>query len=271
MPNAKQVNIPGTDVKVTSDPTTLVHMVAPTISLNIPKEGWDLVQANNTLGHAIEGIKVLQNAAERLKPVIGRILMEVKVRKLWKGHIQDGKLVYKNWTAYVEDTAQRNGYTRLALFEALRIAEKFPSLGEAGYARFGATRLLIAAANDVSEKSPNHLEVLESSLAGTVDDFKRSFKKSVVLAEGEEPTAAITIRVPESLKDRWNLLCEVTNLKGPELLLAMMEGYKLSKDARKRLAEKEAQAAQVTRIETAIADRKAGSEERVREPETVTA
>lgn len=185
----------------TSDETTKLFRAAGLqgeISLSIP-ENASLESVETTLHLAISGYKRLHEAAEKLKPIIGRILLTVESRKLFKPG-------YKNFTAFVmEKVVKEMGFPRTNAFEALRIAKAFPSLSAAEYTNIGGTRLLLAA-RITNEQDDEYRKILTRASRMTVEEFREQVKLMDAAATGEAPAdtrKVIQIRVPEPVYVRW--------------------------------------------------------------------
>lgn len=198
-----------------SDPMALVHLVTgkEEINLDIP-EGALLGDIETTLGIAITGYRRLSDAAEKLKPIIGRILLVISNRRLYRP-------AFKTFTDYVESVVVgKMGFGRTNAFEALRIAKAFPSLTAAEYQDFGASRLLLAT-QVTDETDPQYKAILETSKAGTVDEFKAAVTE---LKAGTTPTdkVSINLRVLAEVKASWEAALVNSNLSAPELFESML-------------------------------------------------
>lgn len=202
----------------TVDTTALISQVTGgvEISVNIPPNA-KLVDVLHTLDTAINGYKTLQDASERMKPVIGRIIYEIQLRKLYAPD-------YRNITDFIQKRVVDDmGMGRSTAFDALRIAKKFPSMSTADYARYGATRLLLAA-KLTDETKPDHVTVLAHSLEVGVTEFAEEVKDQTT--PESDGLVALTLRVNKSTKTAWLKLVESTpKLKPTRLLKLCMEAY----------------------------------------------
>lgn len=206
----------------TVDTNALVSQVTGgvEISVNIPKDA-KLPDVLHTLDTAIRGYQTLIGAAERLKPVIGRIIYEIQLKALYKPD-------YRNITDFIQKrVVDEMGLGRSTAFDALRVAKQFPTMTTEDYSRFGASRLLLAAKLDETDLGtmgyPDHISVLHHSLEIGVAEFAEEVKQT--LASESDGLSALTLRVNKSTKTAWLKLVESTNMKPSRLLKLCMESY----------------------------------------------
>lgn len=189
------------------------------ISLNIPEDA-KLVDILQTLSVAIQGYKRLSEASEQLKPIIGRILLTVQTRKLFKPD-------YKNFTAFVMDkVCGEMGLGRSNAFDSLRIARAFPTMSVEDYKKYGASRLLLAA-QITSEDDPGHKEVLINASRQTVDEFAGVVKTGKANTQ-RAVTSTISVRVSPEIKTEWQAVLSSSDSTPGELFGAMLEVYQRS-------------------------------------------
>lgn len=188
------------------------------IRVDIPVEA-SLEQVQETLALAVTGYRRLSEASEKLKPIIGRILLTVEERRLFAPR-------YKNFTAFVRDFVMGElGFSRSSAFDSLKIARAFPSFTTEEYQRYGASRLL-AAARVTNEQAPEYRTVLDESTRITVDAFLKHVKAMKPQRALTSRTVILAVRVPPELWQRWKELLEATQLAPPDLFGALLEGYK---------------------------------------------
>lgn len=186
------------------------------ISLNIPEDA-KLVDILQTLSLAVQGYKRLSEASEQLKPIIGRILLTVQTRKLFKPE-------YKNFTAFVmEKVCGDMGLGRSNAFDSLRIARAFPTMSVDDYKKFGASRLLLAS-QVTSEDEPDYKDVLINASRQTVDEFALALKTAKANTQ-RTVTTTVSIRVAPEVKGEWQALLEASDNTPGELFGAMLEAY----------------------------------------------
>lgn len=206
----------------------------PEISVTIP-ESATLKQIEETLAIAINGYKKLSEASERLKPIIGRILLTVSDRKLFRPE-------FENFTTFVEKrVVAQMGFGRSNAFDALRIAKAFPTMDAAQYQRYGASRLL-AASQITSEADPNYLIVLNDSTRQTVEQFKEhvATEKGKRNPSTSSGSVVIAVRCAPLIRDQWQNLLEQTQLAPSDLLAILLEHYKPTKKAIAQLVHRKA-------------------------------
>lgn len=208
------------------EPTELVKLVAGTelISVDIPTNA-TLHEVEATLVLAVDGFRRLNEAAERIKPIIGRILLTISSRRLWR----TAEKPYKNFTEYVEDVVvDKMSLGRTFTFQALRIARAFPGLTAEDYQRYGASRLLIAA-SVTDENDPKYKEILDQSLAVPVATFERTVNEaksaSKEAATASEETQVLSLRLSKDVKKQWDDLLHSSEMSGPELFTEMLAMY----------------------------------------------
>lgn len=204
-PKEQQDMIPVQQIQ-SADPNQLMHLVvgAADINVNFP-DGTPLQDLERTLGLAVQGYQRLSGAAEKLKPIIGRILLTVKQRKLWKGY-------YKNFTAFIQLKAvDQLGFSRASAFDALKIATAFPTLTTEQYARYGGTKLLIAA-KVTNQSKPDYQDVLKLAESQTVDTFKATVAQLKTAGPKRARPCVIAIRCDEATFQHWKSLIDGSDI-----------------------------------------------------------
>jgi len=182
------------------------------ITVDIPMDA-TLEQVEDSLRLAVNGYKRLAEASERLKPIIGRILLTVQERKLYKTH-------YNNFTAFLMDRVVAGmGLGRSNAFDALRIAKAFPSLSNEEYMRIGASRLLIAA-KVTDETEANYKDVLKEATTLTVEEWNARAKE--IKGTGPKASYTISVRVSPEIKAEWTELIGSVDITPPELFEQML-------------------------------------------------
>lgn len=191
------------------------------IKLEIPEDA-TLKQVEATLQLAITGYKRLSEASERLKPIIGRILLTVQERNLFKPD-------YKNFTAFLMDkVVGEMGLGRSNAFDSLKIARAFPSMTNEEYQRYGASRLLLAA-KITDESKADFREVLTDATKVTVEEFKNRIKSARSVTA---TSYVISVRVAPQVKADWTALIESVEGTTPgELFGKLMDAYKATLSA----------------------------------------
>lgn len=199
--------------------TDLLRLVlgAEEISLNVPEDA-KLADLEKTLNMAVRGFRRISEAGERLKPIIGRLLLIAQDRHLFRPD-------YKNITEYIEKKVEGEmGMSRNSAFEALRIAKAFPSLSMADYQKYGATRLL-EALKITSEADPQYRTVLEDSARQTAVQFKGKVKQIIEANVAPSTSFAVTIHLPNEWADSWKGLLLTTSLDPTGLVMELIRSY----------------------------------------------
>jgi hypothetical protein len=186
------------------------------VSVTIP-ENATLAEVENTLQLAITGYRRLSEASERLKPIIGRILLTVQERNLFKPD-------YKNFTQFLMDRVVVGmGLGRSHAFDSLRIARAFPNMSTEDYSRFGASRLLLAA-KITDESKEGYKDVLKDLAKVTVEEGRAKVKE---LAPSSTATSyTISIRVTPEVKAEWIELMDAVEVTPGELFAQMIHDVK---------------------------------------------
>lgn len=186
------------------------------VSVNIP-ENATLAEVENTLQLAITGYRRLTEASERLKPIIGRILLTVQARNLFKPD-------YKNFTQFLMDRVVVGmGLGRSHAFDSLRIARAFPNMSTEDYSRFGASRLLLAA-KITDETKENYKDVLKELSKATVEEGRAKVKE---LTPGSTASSyTVSIRVSPEVKADWTELMDAVEISPGELFAAAIKAVK---------------------------------------------
>jgi hypothetical protein len=210
--------------KIDLDKLDVAVLGGAQINLDIPADA-TLTQVEETLQIVVTGYGQLVAAAERLKPIIGRILVVVDTRRLWV-------TTHTGFTEYLNSLSARFGLARQTAFEALRIARKFPDLTQAEYAKYGASRLLLAA-GITDSTDPEHRNILDQLSKMTVQEGRDKLKaarnklKQGALLNGEAPpeVVTVTIKTIASVRDRWQQALAATDLGASELFSQMVETW----------------------------------------------
>lgn len=207
-----------TDLVQRHDPHALLAFVGvQEINVNIPEDA-KIDQVEDTLSIAIAGYKDLADASERLKPIIGRILLVVQDRKLWKP-------AYRNFTDYLtRKVVEQMKFGRSNAFEALKIARAFPTMSNEDYSKYGASRLLLAS-SVVSEDTEGYQEVLTQSLNTTVDKFKEDVRGLRATSTTRKEVFLVAIRTNAELREHWQTLLKDTGLSASDLLAQMIDAF----------------------------------------------
>lgn len=187
------------------------------ITLDIPSTA-TLIEVQKTLGIAVEGYKRLENGLERVKPLIGRILLHIQTAKLFRP-------TFKNFSEWLDTVVVGEmGFGRSTAFDALRIARAFPTMSTDDYQNYGATRLLIAA-RYTDETREDFRAVLDESTQMTTDQFADSIQHR--LTEGKPPaqTVVLSLRVSPDNKQRWDVRLEASQLSTDDFVTAVLYAY----------------------------------------------
>lgn len=188
------------------------------ITVDIP-EGATLPQVEQTLGIAVEGYKRLYGGIERIKPIIGRIILAIEDRKLYRP-------TYKNMTEFLRVVVEgQMQFSHTAATDALRIARKFSTLSVEQYQTYGATRLLYAA-QVTSDQDEGYKELLDESTRMTVEQFKE--KVDIQRAEGRKApsTVVLTMRVSPETKGEFESLLEASQQTPGDFMTALLFTFK---------------------------------------------
>lgn len=195
-------------------------MDARNISVTIP-EGATLKEVEHTLEIAIKGSNTLDAIRNRLLPVIGRVLLEVEKRKLWKPE-------YKNFTEFVERRIVTDmGFGRTNAFNVLKIARTYPSLSEDEYQRIGVAKL-VEASKLTDESDPEYREVLDTASKQTVEEFKQTVKTRLLEAHplNAERPFLIGLRVTADVMTAWQGIRNAEpDRKSDEIFSSMIDLY----------------------------------------------
>lgn len=180
-------------------------------------EGETLLQIERRLQDAVHGFENLVGAADRLKPYIGHLMLEVRERSLWQGN-------YKNFTDwYQRKVIDDMKFKRSYVLDALKIAIAFPSFTAAQISQYGITKLL-EAAKVTDESKPDAKGLLTESLTMSIPEFKDRVRELRGL-EARETTPTITIRVDQEIRDWWDARLAELGIMPADLFLAMRDAW----------------------------------------------
>lgn len=219
--SARPSNQPSTKTQVTTSgdnaPQELMKAALgfQEVKINIP-DGASLPQMEQYLNTAILGAKRLASASERIRPMIGKLLLEIRNRKLFKPD-------FKNFTDYVLRRVQGEwGYSKSLAFGCLKQIETFPTLDQTNYE---SSKLLLAA-QVTDESQPNYKEVLDSLSRMTVLEGKAHIKQLKDSSTSERTDAiTLSIRVSPATREQWSQMIQDYDMSGEDLLLSCMEAY----------------------------------------------
>lgn len=208
--------------QITPDSLLSVALGDAELSLAIP-ENATLPQVEETMKLAITGHRLLVDAAEKVKPLIGRLLLIVQERTLYKPG-------FKTFTEYVEQRIVKEfQLSRSSAFDALKIARAFPNMTAKDYTAYGASRLLLAATASINEKVPNYREVLDKASRMPVDAFKDQLKLAQATSNSgpdqatEATHVTISIQASPECRARWQALLNASGILAADLLNRMMD------------------------------------------------
>lgn len=196
---------------------------ATEITVDIPKDA-TLEEVKTSLNTIVKAQKGLYAAAGALKPVIGRYLLEVRNRKLFKP-------AYKTFTDfYMNAVVVDMGLPRSTALEALKIAKAFPALKIEQYFKYGSERLL-AAATITDQEEENWEEVLDQLNSVTVEEAWASVKALEVesgdAGETGEAVGVVAVRGPVSMVTLWKgiLAAQPEGTQANEVLQECLQCY----------------------------------------------
>lgn len=184
------------------------------ITLDIPS-GATLLDVQHTLGIAVEGYKRLENGLERIKPIIGRLLLHIQETKKFRPS-------FKNFSEWLDTVVVGEmGFGRSTAFDALRIARAFPTMSTDDYQNYGATRLLIAA-RYTDETHEDYRKVLDESTQMTTDQFADSIHTRLIEGKPPAQTVVLSMRVSPETKQRWDVRLEGSGVSPDEFMTALL-------------------------------------------------
>lgn len=180
-------------------------------------DGETLPQIETRLRDAIHGFGTLVGAADRLKPYIGHLMLEVRERSLWQGN-------YKNFTDwYQRKVIGDMQFRRSYVLDALKIAVAFPSFTAAKVSQYGITKLL-EAAKVTDESKPESKDILAESLTMSIPEFRDRIREIRGMG-AREALPAITVRVEQDIRDWWDARLSELGILPADLFLAMRDAW----------------------------------------------
>lgn len=185
-----------------ADASTLIHLVAGAreISVNFPQDAL-MKDVDDALKIVVDEYKLFHGATEQLEPIIGRILLTIKERKLWKEH-------YRNFTDYMHRRVVGElKFGRSHAWDALKIASAFPSIKQEQFAKYGATNLLRASAV-TDESDPRCKKILARAARETTDQFRETvaeFAQKITKRSRQRPHV-IAVRVDKTTFQHWKAI-----------------------------------------------------------------
>ncbi len=211
------VAVPSTVKKPSSNELLALVLGGSKIEVNIP-ESATLAEVEHSMTLALEGYRMLSDALERIKPIIGRHLLHVAQHRLYRPE-------YKGITEYIEARMEAVlGFSRTNSFEALRIAKGTPTMTVEGYQKYGATRLL-AAVSIADEKDPQFRELLDKSLTMTTKAFGEYVQGLKAKRDGEPEYFTASVRLPLAYRETWERLLGDLGLSPGDLVQELIRSY----------------------------------------------
>lgn len=197
------------------------------IDFKIP-ESATLPEVEKYLTTVIQGAKRLQDAYDRIRPMIGTLLRAIRDRKLYRPN-------YKNITEYITSRVQGEwGFSRSLAFNCMAEVEAFPTADRALY----NSSVLQLAAQVTDESKPDHKEILDTLSKMTVPEARKAIadiKKAQSGATPVQDTVMLAMRVIPDVKARWEGLLKTYDMSPSDLLTACMDDF----DATQAEAEKQ--------------------------------
>jgi len=203
------------------DPILAAAIQGRDIKLDIPANA-TLTEIESTLGPTIEVYNRIDTAKEKIKPLIGAMLLKVQEHNLFKPE-------YKNITDYVERyVVGKLGLGRTTAFEALRTAKAWPSLTTEKYMRYGSVRLLLATKMGITQQSADWEKTLDSFTRLSTEELRKKAKGEAKPIEGTAEVVGehtIAIKADDSLYTAWRNLLLASELSASDLFRDMVEYY----------------------------------------------
>jgi hypothetical protein len=172
-------------------------------------------------------VKVLATG-ERVRQMVGRLLIEVRRRRLYEG---------KGWKSFNEFLAkeieEKHGISRASAYGAISVVETLPDLSLDQAERIGSSRLtLVARAVKSEDRTPAEKKKLELRLLSRAEKmslvkFRDSLEKDGLIAHNpaEAPKSIIVIRAGKQLMAAWKKL--VGEEDPADVLWRLMKGVRL--------------------------------------------
>jgi hypothetical protein len=154
-----------------------------------------------TLGHYIgicaKGFCQATEILERLKPVLGHLLLRMKNEN---GFIHLGFRDLEDYLKFIKDAY---GVGRTTCFDCMQIVWAFPHITVQDYKTIGQTKLLEAVRSGVSGSGKTATEVLEKAKELPYRKFVEYLVESKLTTKGETTPATIVILCDQDTKDAW--------------------------------------------------------------------
>lgn len=161
-----------------------------------------------TLHDACGAYKAGSVIIQQLKLVIGKTLAVVRDRKLFGAH--------RTFEAFIKaEVVDRYNIGRSTAWEAIKVAQAFPSVDSEGYQQIGAAKL-ISAARVAGKLKPEQLPALDVLLheKKPLADFQQGLQELLGAGTGAKPEVAqLVFRVPVGLASEWRRWCELPEVK----------------------------------------------------------
>lgn len=145
-----------------------------------------------------KAVRVLQRTTLRIRPLIGRI---VKIaRNTPDFYKQRGYQTFEQF--FTVGIQGHLGLSRTDAYEALRLAEKWPTLSQEEYEQIGPSKLAIAS-RFTDDSMPGHRKHLEAAKQMTITEFRAYAEEKRLINPGEATPAVIVIQTTQEVASHW--------------------------------------------------------------------
>lgn len=142
------------------------------------------------------GLEKFDTITSALKPIIGRMLLIIREKSLYKPEFDSFKKFL------VERVRGTFGVSKSNLYESMAIVSAFPDLAVEQYKNIGSTNLLLAA-KFTSQSNPDHKKILGKAAELTTEQFRQWAEEKQYLEEGATEGATIVIKTSKKTAKRW--------------------------------------------------------------------
>lgn len=147
-----------------------------------------------------------RSGREVFKPVLGKVLLAIRDNHTWE------QLGYQTFGQFLEaEVAQKLNTPRTEAYDAMRLVEKWPSLGPSDCAELGTVKLrALSKASDETHVTANAW--LQRARSMSSEEFEQIVDSHIGTDGKDEKLVTIKMLVSKRVRDQWEEFCETVGM-----------------------------------------------------------
>lgn len=188
-------------LKTLLDPSVEIEVLLPTTI-----DGETLWR---NLSICCQAMTKMKRMAERLRPIIGRMLLLVQNNpEFYKAQ---GFNTFEDFIA--RGVVKKLGLSRTDAYEAKRMAQRWPTLSAEDYSQIGSVKMTLLSRSLQESATSNHQEWLDKAKDLSVRELRTELVKADLISNGECQGAVIVINTTQEIKDAWEAFIETAEIQ----------------------------------------------------------